>query len=267
MPQIPRRNSLQITVSIGDFSPLLRKPDFLFRGLQSTGVDGVELWVGVKSRWSVQHLQQLSRQYNLPIVSLHQPLWAMTGVYFDEGFFTLAQTLRVQHVTCHPLPGISLDDERMRTYFKRLAAMQARIGIPILIENLPQAYRNGLLHHFFPPTNDTSDAWKVGEAAREFGLGVTLDTDHVHESNPHGEPWFTSLLSQVGNVHLSSFGDEKRHLPPYMGNLNTADFVRSLRKHNYSGTLTLEIGWPRSIMLRDYDFSVITKSVDFLRKM
>lgn len=257
--------NLQISVSIGDFSPLFRRPDFLFQGLQHTGVDGVELWIGVKSRWSADYYRKLSKQYNLPIISLHQPLWAMTGMYFDEKFFILAKEIGVKHITCHPLPGISLADERMRAYFTRLSAIQTRIGIPILIENLPQAYRNGLLHHFFPPIGDTSDVRQIHKAAREFGLGVTLDTDHVHLEAPHELAWMARLLPQVGNIHLSSFEGGKRHLPPYMGVLQTKEFMQYLYRQKYTGTITLEIGWPKSISLREYDFSVIAQSVAFLR--
>lgn len=260
-----RKNTMPITVSIGDFSPLLRGPRFLFEGLQGTGVDGVELWVGVKSRWSVKRFQKLSKQYGIPIISLHQPLWAMTGVYFDEGFFTLAQKLKVKHITCHPLPGVSLNDKRMHRYFERLSAVQARIGIPILIENLPQTYRNGLLHRFFPPAQDTSDAHAVSEAARQFGLGITLDTDHVHLPDPHNQPWFASILPRVGNIHLSSFEGERRHLPPYMGVLEAKEFIRYLQTQDYARALTLEIGWPKSITLRNYDFQAVARSVDFLR--
>lgn len=254
-------NRFTITTSIGDFSPLLRRPEFLFKGLQSTGVDGVELWVGVKSRWAIGHYKRLAERYNLPIVSLHQPPWAMTGVCFDEGFFALGKKLGVRHVTCHPLPGISLDDERMQAYFKRLAAVQARIGVPILIENLPQTYRSGIMHHFFPPASDTSDVARVCEVADKFGLGVTLDTDHVHLPNPHRQAWFDKALPRVSNIHLSSFGNDKRHLPPYMGDLQTVPFLEHLRQRKYSGTVTLEIGWPKSVTLRTYDFETVRRSV------
>ncbi len=267
IPSASQQNKFLITVSIGDFSPLFRRPKFLFQGLQHTGVDGIELWVGVKSRWAIRHYQGLAHQYNLPIVSLHQPLWAMTGIYFDEGFFTLGQKLGVQHITCHPLPGISLNAKRMQVYFKSLAAVQGRIGIPILIENLPQTYRNGLLHSFFPPASDTSNVMQVREAANKFGLGVTLDTDHVHLPEPHKQPWFNTILLQVGNIHLSSFGNGKRHLPPYMGDLHVADFIEHLRKKDYTGTLTLEVGWPKSITMRNYDFEAVRRSVTLLRNL
>jgi sugar phosphate isomerase/epimerase len=254
----------QVTVSIGDFSPLFHRPRFLFQGLQNTGADGIELWVGVKSRWTPQRYKKLADQYNLPIVSLHQPLWAMAGVCFDEGFFMLGQKLGVQHITCHPLPGVSLSDKRMLAYFKRLAAVQERIGIPILIENLPQTYRNGLLHRFFPPASDTSDVVRIYEAASAFGLGVTLDTDHVHLPDPHNQLWFDEVLPHVGNIHLSSFGSGKRHLPPYMGELQATDFIDHLHALHYAGTLTLEIGWPKAITILDYDFEAVRRSIALL---
>ena len=259
-------HQLQITVSIGDFSPLFRKPEFLFRGLENTGIDGIELWVGMKSRWTTVHYTKLAKQYGLPIVSLHQPLWAMTGLYFDEDFFRLGQKLRVQHITCHPLPGISLTSKRMREYFKRLAAIQERIGIPILIENLPQAYRNGLLHHFFPPASDTADVLRICAAASEFGLGITLDTDHVYLPDPHSQAWFKEVLPRVGNIHLSSFAKGRRHLPPYLGDLQATEFVDYLHTQKYAQTVTLEIGWPKAITTLDYDFETVRKSVAFLRK-
>jgi len=257
----------QINISTGDFSPLLRSPEYLFRGLKGTGVHGIELWVGVKSRWTINRYKQLSEKYNLPIVSLHQPLWAMTGMYFDEGFFTLAQKLGVQHITCHPLPGIPLQDLRMQNYFKHLAAIQKRIGIPILIENLPQTYRNGLLHHLFPPMSDASDVLQLHKTVvTKFGLGMTLDTDHVHVPEPHKQPWFDTVLPKVDNIHLSSFGSGRHHLPPYMGDLRATEFIHYLQEQNYIGSITLEIGWPKSITMRNYDFDTIKKSIESLQK-
>jgi sugar phosphate isomerase/epimerase len=260
------KKELQVNVSIGDFSPLLRGPAYLFEGLKNTGVEGIELWVGLKSRWTIGYYQRLAQKHGIPIISLHQPLWAMTGMYFDEGFFELAQKLGVQHVTCHPLPGIPLQNRRMRTYFRRLSVMQKRTGVTILIENLPQAYRNSLLHRFFPPASDAGDMSRIHEVASEFGLGVTLDTDHVHLPEPHKQTWFDTVLPAVDNVHLSSFDSDRRHLPLYMGDLQAADFTRYLQKQNYIGSITLEVAWPKSITLWNYDFEAIRKSVELLRR-
>lgn len=259
--QDSEQGQFEMSIAIGDFSPLLRGPEYLFRGLAETGASGIELWVGVKSRLTINRYRRLSEKYNLPITSLHQPLWAMTGLYFDEGFFKLAQILGVQHVTCHPLPGIALSNKRMQAYFRRLSSMQERIGIPILIENLPDQYRNGLLHRFFPPASDSSDVLLLHEAISKFGLRMTLDTDHVHLPRPHKEPWFDVVFPEVGNIHLSSFGGGKRHLPLYLGDLETAMFVERLREKRYSGSITLEIAWPKSITMRDYDFEAIRRSI------
>ncbi len=261
-----KQEKFKVNISIGDFSPLIRGPEYLFRGLAGAGLHGIELWVGVKSRWTINRYRRLSEKYNLPIVSLHQPLWAMTGLYFDEGFFKLAQRLGVQHVTCHPLPGIALSDKRMQVYFRRLASTQDRIGIPILVENLPQQYRNGLLHRLFPPSPDSNDVLLLYKTVNEFGLHMTLDTDHVLLPQPHKESWFDTVLPEVRNIHLSSFSSDKRHLPLYLGELKTAEFIACLQKRHYTGSVTLEVAWPKSITMRDYGFDAIKKSVKVVQQ-
>jgi sugar phosphate isomerase/epimerase len=257
---------ISVNVSIGDFSPLLRGPEFLFRGIATTGAHGVELWVGIKSRWTINYYRRLSQKYNVPIVALHQPLWAMTGVYFDEGFFRLGQSLGVQHITCHPLPGVALSSNRMHAYFSRLASMQEKFGIPILIENLPQQYRNGILHHFFPPASDSNDVLLLSETVSKYGLNLTLDTDHINLAWPHEEPWFDAVLPHVKHMHLSSFGAKKRHMPLYLGDFGTNTYLSYLKKNRYCGTITLEIAWPRSITMLAYDFEATRKSVSLVQQ-
>lgn len=267
MSQKSTGEQLKINVSIGDFSPLLRGPGYLFKNLRDTGVNGIELWVGAKSRWTVGYYQRLAEKHGLPIVSLHQPLWAMTGMYFDEGFFALARNLGVQSITCHPLPKVSFRDEQMRAYLKRLADVQTRVGIPVLVENMPQAYRNGLLNHFFPLNKQTTSILDLYKVTSEFGLGMTLDTDHAHVSNPHRQPWFEVILPKLSNIHLSSFTDQRQHMPLYMGELHTEALIIELCRRNYSGLLTLEVGYPKSLTALRYDLHAVKKSVDLIQSV
>ncbi len=252
---------MNINVSIGDFSPLLRSPEYLFRGLQDTGVDGVELWIGIKSRWTPEYYLRLSKKYHLPIVSVHQPLWAMTGLYFDEGFFTVAQRLGVQYVTCHPLPRKSLDDKEMQAYFERLAAIQQRSGLQILIENMPQGNRSKLLQLVVPHENDSTSVLDLCRHITPFGLKMTLDTDHVHVPKPQGEPWFNTVFPYIQNIHLSSYAGDNRHLPLTTGELDAVGLVHQLKAKHYGGLITLEVSAPKSITMLHYDFGCIRRSV------
>lgn len=254
--------SFKVNVSIGDFSPLLREPEFLFKGLREAGADGIELCIGVKSRWTPAHYERLSKKYGLPIVSVHQPVWAMTGVFFDEKFLDLAKKLSAGYATCHPLPRLSFNDARMHAYLKRLSAAQSRTGVHIFIENLPRSYRNGPLNFFFPPAADNSILDLYG-AATAYGLGITLDTDHLHASEPHKEPWFETIFPGLGNIHLSSFSDTLRHLPLDTGSLKTAGFIRYLKHKKYDGLLTLEVG-AKPITAVGYDFGAVRRSIEMI---
>lgn len=255
---------MNINVSIGDFSPLLRSPKYLFKGLQHTGIDGIELWIGIKSRWTPEYYLRLSKQYNLPIVSVHQPLWAMTGLYFDEGFFGVAQRLGAQYVTCHPLPGRSLDDEQMQLYFERLAGVQQKTGLQVLIENMPQDNRNKLLQLVAPHRNDSTSVLDLCERVAPFGLNMTLDTDHVHVPKPQSEPWFNTVFPQIKNVHLSSYSGDERHLPLNVGDLDTIGFIQRLKAKRYDGLITLEVSAPKSITMLRYDFNCIKFPVELI---
>ncbi len=256
---------MKINVSIGDFSPLLRSPGYLFRGLKDTGVDGIELWLGVKSRWAPKRYLWLSKKYGLPIVSVHQPLWAMTGLYFDEGFFETAQRLGVQHITCHPLPGRYLAELQMQEYFERLSRLQQDTGLQVLIENMPQQNRSKLLDLVAPREGIVAPMPELYRYAKSHYLGLTLDTDHVHVPKPQDEPWFDKVFPAIKNIHLSSFTGDERHLPLDTGDLDIAGFVQRLREMQYSGFITLEVSAPKGITLLGYDFDCIRRSVALVR--
>src|SRR5882724_3184958 len=117
---------LRISTSITDFAPLFFDLEYLFRGLCETGVDGVELVIGIKSRFRSSKLRELSRKYHLPITSIHQPAWGGLGLYFDEDFIDFAKAVGTNKIVFHPLPKVSLTDKRMRSYFRRLAQIQEK---------------------------------------------------------------------------------------------------------------------------------------------
>lgn len=256
---------MQVSVAINDFAPLLRRPDFLFAGLKKARADGIELGLGFKSRWSSAHFAALADKYGLPIVSMHQPLWSGLGLYFDEGAFRMARHMGVKYMVCHPLPRAGWRHPRMRRYLSRLADMQEKTGVRILLENMPPEYDNALLGRLFPVDRHTGDLLALYGAAQEFGLQMALDTDHAGSGTPHQEQWFRKVLPQIGGIHLSSFHGGNRHLPLGEGELRAAEFVRHLRRVGYNGLLTLEVNSPKAITLLEYDFSAIQKSIELIK--
>lgn len=259
-------SKIKINSSISDFASLFNGPDYMFKGLKNAGVDGIELVIGLKSRWSTQHYKALSKRYSLPIVSLHQPIWSGLGWYFDENFIDIAKELNVKSVVFHPLPRIPFNTNRMQNYFRRLSKIQKERGIEILLENLPSKYNVQLVNLFYPSNFQSGDMNSLLQVAKDFNFKLTLDIDHLHLPYPHKEAWFKRVLPKVANIHLSSFSIKKKHLPLYLGDFHAKEFLNFLEKEHYKGLLTFEIYYPNLINLLNYDFNVIKKSVDLIRK-
>ncbi len=255
---------MNINIAIHDFAPLFRSPEFLFKHLKSTGASGIELGVGFKSRWSTTYLHSLSKKYNLPIVSLHQPVWSWLDINFDEGFFAMAKELHVTNVVCHPLPKTSFESTKMRNYLRRLSDVQKKTGITIFLENLPKEYNHKLVNHFFPPNKDSGDIMTLYKAVTEFDLKMTLDIDHLRSSTPHKEKWFKTVFPKIGNIHLSSFDEKRKHLPLYEGDFHAVAFMNHIEKLHYKGLLTFEINSPGLITFFNYDFNAMKKSIDLI---
>lgn len=256
---------LKISVSMTDFAPLFLGQEYLFKRLKATGIDGVELVIGVKSRWSVKQIKRLTQLYELPVISIHQPIWAGLGLYFDEDFFSIAKELGAQTVVCHPLPRISFGDKKMLRYLKRLAAVKQKTKLEILLENLPPTYGYDIVNAFFPINPDAGIVPRVAAIAQEYGLKITLDIDHLHVASPHKEPWFEAVLPSIGNIHLSSFAAKQYHLPLTQGDFHASEFIDFLTQKNYQGLLTLEIYYPHVVNHFGYDFDAIRESVEVIR--
>lgn len=249
----------QVSISITDFSPLFFDLEYLFKRLKTTGIDGVELVLGVKSRWNAKRLIELSQKYAVPVISLHQPPWSGLGIWFDEGFLELAKTFGVTKITCHPLSGISFDHPYMQRYLQRLVDLQEKKGVEILLENLPQKW--------FGLTADTHEIEVLLATVKEFGLKITLDIDHLRLASPHKAVWFSEVLPYIGNIHLSSFTPRYKHMPLYLGDLQTKAFIQALYKVKYSGLLTLELQYPGLVTFFNYDFDMVKKSVAEVRSV
>jgi sugar phosphate isomerase/epimerase len=263
-----KQTPFRISNSVTDFSPLFLDLEYLFKRLKMTGVDGIELVIGIKSRWNPKRVKYLSQKYDLPIVSIHQPVWSgLGGIFFDEGFVDLASKFGAKAVTFHPLSSISFTHPRMKAYLERLALLREKKNIEVLLENLPLSYEPKILNRFIRPITETINVEEVCRITRAYGIKMTLDIDHLAEPAPHKQAWFHNVLPNVGNIHLSSFTSQKNHLPLYLGNFQTKDFINALYKANYTGLVTFEFHYPGLLTLFNYNFEMVKKSVALVKSV
>lgn len=260
-------HQLKVNASLTDF-PLLMPNDLVFRELKETGVDGLEVVLGIKTYFHFNHLISLSQKYELPIISLHQPVWGGLGLYFDKKFINYIPATLKRSITFHPLPRTSFYSKRAKRYFQKLAKLKNIHNFEVLLENLPQNYTNnfGFMNFLFSPSPDSQNFSKLSQIAEEFDFKLTYDTSHAHLAQPHRENDFKKILAKIANIHLSSFKGKKSHLPLDMGIFDTKGFLAYLRGEKYQGLITLEIYYPQLISLRKIDFESIKRSVKIVKE-
>lgn len=259
---------LKVNVSLTDF-PLFIPRDLIFKELKEAGADGIEVVLGIKTYYHFNHLLSLSRKYNLPLFSLHQPIWSGLGLYFDRKFIKYVPKTLGKSITFHPLPRDPFYSKRLRDYFHSLAKIKNDYNFEILLENLPQNYTNnfGFMNRFFSSSPDSQDFLKLLQVAKEFDFKLTFDTSHAALVQPHRESYFEKIFSRIGNIHLSSFKEKKTHLPLDMGIFDTKGFLSYLRRKNYQGLVTLEIYYPQLVSLKTIDFKAIRKSIKIVKEI
>src|SRR3989344_2175189 len=97
---------MKVSASVTD-SPVFISLDNIFARLKDSGIDGIEITPGVKSRWNFSKLKELSDKFQLPVTSVHQPPWSVAGFWFDEGYIASARKIGVTTFVFHPPAGIS----------------------------------------------------------------------------------------------------------------------------------------------------------------
>jgi sugar phosphate isomerase/epimerase len=124
-----------------------------------------------------------------------------------------------------------------------------RVGVGLMIENLP---------------GDYNSAPQLGELLRPMPkLGLHLDIGHANLMVPHNttEEILDAWGMRLQHVHLhdNRGGHADLHLPLGTGTVDVRWALRQLRKHNYDGTITLEVFSP--------DRHYLAYSRDLLRRV
>jgi protein FrlC len=136
------------------------------------------------------------------------------------------------------LHGQSLEDSRNRFYdsLNQIAPLAEKSGVFLGIEVL---YKN--LSEYMCSSSDAINAIQtLGYSC----LKVVLDTGHINLS---GED-FDSALSNLGDlviqIHVNdNDGKQQQNAIPGSGTFNFSSLAGILKKNNYEGFLSLELGW------------------------
>lgn len=255
----------KVSCSITDF-PVLSTLGTAFKKLEPTGVDGIELVIGLKSRHRIPAVQKLAAKYNLSIISIHQPPWSGLNIYFDEGFIKQAAGIGVKTITFHPLPWVDFKHKLALRYFAWLAKMQEKYGITVCLENMPGKASIKWIDAVFPSSADSTKFLTLLDTANTYNFKLTYDVSHAMLVDPTANKDFSTIFPSIGNIHLSSFSQKKQHLPLTMGDFQYKPFLQYLRDRKYEGLLTFEIYYPKIFSIKRFEYPVIHDSLVLVKE-
>lgn len=144
-----------------------------------------------------------------------------------------AKLINVHPFTRIPLYGREWIAQRHVEVLGELLAMAESRGLRLMLENMP------------PYFNQPGDLRPVFQALP--GLGFHLDVGHANLEVPVNiaGKLLDALHDRLAHVHINdNFGREDLHLPLGAGRINWPWVARTLRRHGYDGTVTLEIFSP-----------------------
>lgn len=169
----------------------------------------------------------------------------------------IAKALDATAITIHPgVASIPIPVFKANNYstllfqLKELLTYSKGMGVKICLENMdPKAGLCRNAHELLKLNQDIGDP----------NLWFTYDTSHLWMNSCEYSNFIETLHLYFGNVHLADNVDKKfdKHPCIGLGNVPFPEILDSLRNHNYSNSLVIEL----------MDVSGLEKSVEYVRKI
>lgn len=214
----------------------------VFSIAKHTKFDGLELVISGKClKGDFSNVKNLINSYNLPIYTVHEPLFLF---YRKPGVenslkltFNVASHLKCDSVTLHLPPLLRPDNSHpwWDSYSKQFLKVIFNNDFKPLIalETVFDRKFNLCKKYFADPNVLISYTLK-------HNLFITFDTTHHGLRSYSIEKTFDILKSRIINIHLSNTKRRKHELP-YLGKIPLNKFLKFISNRNYRNFLTLEI--------------------------
>ncbi len=252
---------MKISLSIADL-PFNIKIEDLFSKAANLGFDGVEVLPGFKIS-TIPQLSDLSKQYSMPILSIHHPFWVGKYIFSSEKAFAMAKFFNAV-IVVHPLKSQALSSLKQYDFMKQIAKLSKKANVVVAIENMPIKSVLPIYKHFSKAHKSITQLLPLYAMCEEFGFGVTLDTSHFMTQDILSVEGFDKIMPLIKNIHLSDCTDSKQHLALGDGYIDVEVFLKHLKKVNYSGLLTLELS-PRLYSNKEKYYRDIEKSLFLIK--
>jgi sugar phosphate isomerase/epimerase len=214
----------------------------VFSIAKQTEFDGLELVVSSKFlNGDFSNVKDLTNSYNLPIYSVHEPLFLFYRKLGVENSlkltFNVANYLKCDSITLHIPPLLKPNNSHpwWDSYSKKFLKVVLNNDIKPLIalETVFDRKFNLCKKYFANPD-------VLMNYTLKHNLFITFDTTHHGLRSYSIEKTFDILKSRIINIHISNTKRRKHELP-YLGKIPLKKFLKLISNSNYRNLLTLEI--------------------------
>ena len=241
---------LRLSLSTGTFYHVpLRTTLSLAR---QVGFDGVELVLGPEAILrGPGYVRGLSREYNLPVLSLHPPIAPFPGMRDATRtvpwLVDFARRVECGLIVLHTPKTTSTNEPVWTRFVEAIVLQRSDPDVRVSLEN----------GGFFRPSDGRfllHDIRRLCEFAERYDLPLTLDTAHAGTSGYDLLEVLALYGRRVANVHFSDLARRRvfpdwpplytfflHHQMPGEGELPLREFLSALLCTGYSGILTLEL--------------------------
>lgn len=244
---------LSISVNISDllehkkniFENIIARPSFFSKKnvkstilvMKESGIIGLELVLLKNTNVvDINKIKEFSKLYEIPILSLHQPVISLNMNKEDiEKLFLYGSILKVKVIVIH-IGAISrlLADSN---FVHLIKVLQKKNKILMGVENLPIMPLN-----FF--NRVTYKTREFSQLLTKNSLSITFDTTHLAQAGEDIIGFYKANGKNIVNIHLSNYIRGiigKQHTILTNGNLEIDRFLKILKESSYENLLTLEI--------------------------
>jgi len=224
------------------------------------GFDGLELVIGPEVDWrGAAYVNQLSREFNLPILTVHPPLYGYRGwndintsyAPYMEKALALTESVGARLMVVHAPRAEDARQGVGKEFMEQVVASGSALngsGLRLGLENSAKF-------------TDKDDSYILRELPelREFvdkhDFAMTLDTAHIGTFDLDLLESLKFFDGRVANVHLSDMREVphwlmnqprlhsyyRQHQFPGSGTLPLQQLLRQLQQRRYDGTITYEL--------------------------
>lgn len=252
---------IRVTLSTSALYP--SRAPHAFEAAAQLGYDGVEVMV-----WSDKHSQsadpllELSRQYGVPVTSIHAPSLVLSqGVWGRlpgpklERSVDLALEVGASTVVVHP--PFRWQRRYAQGFAEHVRELTNATGMHIAVENMfPWSYRGRKVNAYLP-------GWDPTDVDYEH---VTLDLSHAAVARQDGLELLRGMRERVSHLHLADGvpATMDQHLVPGRGTQPCAQVVQELARTGWSGDVVVEVQ-TRKAPTAEHVRADLAASLDFAR--